>query len=110
MSLLADVWSHSIPADSSERSGMQGAQLVSEQEKDEAGESAEDQALRWRRTLLRLSDNFGAAAAAQPRLAPVLMELLCTALEQLLLFGRESDLMALDDWLSHENPGGEFFT
>jgi hypothetical protein len=59
-------------------------------------------ALRWRSTVLRLSDHFTATAAAHPALAPVLLEALGNALEQLLLFGRERDLTLLEEWLDEE--------
>ena len=62
----------------------------------------EENAARWRRVVLTLSDSFSQAAACQPRLAPYLLEALGNALEQLLLFGRERDLLILDEWLSQE--------
>lgn len=68
-----------------------------------ACESDEERtALRWRSTVLRLSDHFTATAAAHPDLAPVLLEALGNALEQLLLFGRERDLALLEEWLDEE--------
>jgi hypothetical protein len=60
---------------------------------------AERTVLRWRGTVLRLSDHFTATAAAHPHLAAVLLEALGNALEQLLLFGREDDLALLEAWL-----------
>ncbi|RYG70445.1 hypothetical protein EON80_07965 [bacterium] len=59
-------------------------------------------ALRWRSTVLRLSDHFTTAAASHPALAPILMEALGNALEQLLLFGRACDLDLLEEWLDIE--------
>lgn len=68
-----------------------------------ANESDDERtALRWRGTVLRLSDHFTVTAAAHPHLAPVLLEALGNALEQLLLFGRERDLTLLEEWLDEE--------
>jgi hypothetical protein len=69
----------------------------------EADEDSEARiALRWRSTVLRLSDHFTAASASHPELAPVMMEALGNALEQLLLFGRTRDLDLIEDWLDEE--------
>lgn len=62
----------------------------------------DQEAARWRRVVLRLSECFSNAAAGNPRLAPFLLEALGNALEQLLLFGRERDLLLLDEWLEEE--------
>lgn len=64
------------------------------------GEGAEIR--RWRRVVLHMTDRFSAAAVAQPHLSPYLMEAMGHALEQLLLFGRERDLIALDEWLNED--------
>jgi len=61
-------------------------------------------ALRWRRALLRLSETFLDAAEERRDLSPILLGALHNALEQLLIHGEEDDLMALEDWLSHEAP------
>lgn len=63
---------------------------------DEAGEAV----LRWRRVVLSLSDEFSRAAKRYPHLAPIFMEAMGNLLEQLLLFGREEDVVALDEWLN----------
>lgn len=60
-------------------------------------------ALRRRDTVLRLSHVITVAAAQKPSLAGVLMEAFDHALEQLLLFGSESDLRSLEEWLAREN-------
>jgi len=67
----------------------------------------EEQAARWRRVVLHLSDCFSSSAACHPHLAPYLLEALGNALEQLLLFGRERDLILLDEWLSEERTHAE---
>lgn len=70
----------------------------------EVGDDLEERAaLRWRSMVLRLSDHFTAAAGTHPELAPILMESLGNALEQLLLFGRPRDLDLLEEWLDEEN-------
>lgn len=61
-------------------------------------------ALRWRRALLRLSETFLDAAEERRDLSPILLGALHNALEQLLIHGEETDLMALEEWLSHEPP------
>ena len=67
------------------------------------GEYDEDHtAMRWRRTMLRLSDHFTSTATAHPELASVLLEALGNSLEQLLLFGRQRDLEMLEEWLDEE--------
>ena len=60
--------------------------------------------LRWRRVVLNLSDEFSRAAQRHPHLAPIFMEAMGNLLEQLLLFGREEDVIALDEWLSFHPP------
>lgn len=68
-------------------------------------ESEEGQAvLRWRRVVLHLSDEFSRAAQRHPHLAPIFMEAMGNLLEQLLLFGREEDVIALDEWLHFRPP------
>ncbi len=59
-----------------------------------------DAILRWRRVVLNLSDEFSRAAQRHPHLAPIFMEAMGNLLEQLLLFGREEDVIALDEWLN----------
>jgi hypothetical protein len=61
-------------------------------------------ALRWRQALLRLSETFLDAAEERRDLSPILLGALHNALEQLLIHGNEDDLMALEEWLSHEAP------
>jgi hypothetical protein len=61
-------------------------------------------AVRWRRALLRLSENFMSAADERSDLSPILLGALHNALEQLLLYGEEGDLMALEEWLSEGEP------
>ena len=62
----------------------------------------DEAALRWRHALLRLSETFLDAAEERRNLSPILLGALHNALEQLLIHGEEADLMALEDWLSHE--------
>ena len=54
----------------------------------------------WKSVLLELASNLTQAASLRPCLAPVLLEALDKSLEYLLLFGKESDLRALEEWLS----------
>ena len=54
----------------------------------------------WRAGVLRLSRCLTQAATVRPDLAAILMEAFDCALEQLLLFGNEADLRALENWLS----------
>jgi hypothetical protein len=61
-------------------------------------------ALRWRRALLRLSETFLDAAEERRDLSPILLGALHNALEELLIHGKEDDLMALEEWLGHEAP------
>ena len=68
-----------------------------------ADESPAVCAAQWRVTVLRLSRVLTLAAAERPALATVLMEAFDNALEQLLLFGCESDWCALETWLAQEN-------
>ncbi|BCM89170.1 hypothetical protein IAD21_01014 [Abditibacteriota bacterium] len=67
------------------------------------GTEASEAVLRWRRVVLSLSEEFSRAAQRHPHLAPIFMEAMGNLLEQLLLFGREEDVMALDEWLNF-NP------
>jgi hypothetical protein len=53
----------------------------------------------WRTVLIDLSSTFTQAAATSPHLASVLLEALDNSLEHLLLFGKESDLLALQEWM-----------
>jgi hypothetical protein len=53
----------------------------------------------WRTVLIDLSSTFTQAAATSPQLASVLLEALDNSLEHLLLFGKESDLLALQEWM-----------
>ena len=53
----------------------------------------------WRTVLIDLSSTFTQAAATSPRLASVLLEALDNSLEHLLLFGKEGDLLALQEWM-----------
>jgi hypothetical protein len=81
-----------------------------------AGESANDStpshdeermALRWRRAILKLSETLMDAAGERSDLSPILMEAMHNALEKLLVYGEEDDLMTLEEWLSEENPDAE---
>ena len=64
------------------------------------GSEENEAVLRWRRVVLNLSDEFSRAAQRYPHLAPIFMEAMGNLLEQLLLFGREEDVLALDEWLN----------
>src|SRR5688500_15161474 len=66
-------------------------------------EDEEQLALRWRRVILRLSENLLDAAAQRSELSPILLGALHNALDQLLLYGEEGDLMALEEWLIVED-------
>lgn len=68
------------------------------------GTAEGDAVLRWRRVVLHLSDEFSRAAQRHPHLAPIFMEAMGNLLEQLLLFGREEDVEALDEWLHFRPP------
>lgn len=57
---------------------------------------------RWRNAILRLSQTLMAASAERSDLAPILMEAMHNALEQLLVFGHDDELMALEEWLELE--------
>ena len=68
------------------------------------GDFNEDEvALRWRRVILRLSENLLDAASQRSELSPILLGALHNALDQLLLYGEEGDLMALEEWLVAED-------
>ena len=71
-------------------------------ESEQVGDNSEEHqgVLRWRRVVLNLSDEFSRAAQRHPHLAPIFMEAMGNLLEQLLLFGREEDVLALDEWLN----------
>jgi hypothetical protein len=66
-------------------------------------EEEEQIALRWRCVILRLSENLLDAAAQRSELSPILLGALHNALDQLLLYGEEGDLMALEEWLVVED-------
>ena len=68
------------------------------------GTEESEAVLRWRRVVLSLSDEFSRAAQRHPHLAPIFMEAMGNLLEQLLLFGREEDVLALDEWLHFRPP------
>ena len=67
----------------------------------------DDQAERWRRVLLALSEELRGAADARPELSSVLMEAMHHALERLLLYGEPHSLICLEEWLSHESSAPE---
>ncbi len=60
-------------------------------------------AAQWRVCVLELSHSLTRAATTRPALAVILLEAFDCALEQLLLFGREDDLRALENWLAEKN-------
>ena len=62
----------------------------------------EQMALRWRRAILKLSETLMSAADERSDLSPILMEAMHNALEKLLVYGEERDLMILEEWLSQE--------
>lgn len=62
-------------------------------------DSEERTALRWRRAILRLSETLLSAADERSDLSPILLEAMHNALENLLVYGEEDDLMALEEWL-----------
>jgi hypothetical protein len=59
-------------------------------------------ALRWRKTILRLSEAFMDAADERTDLSPFLLEALHNALDNLLVYGDADDLLAIEEWLSME--------
>lgn len=63
----------------------------------------EENALRWRRAILRLSEAFMDAADERRELSPILLEALHNALDNLLVHGEAGDLMTLEEWLSMES-------
>ncbi len=67
----------------------------------------EQMALRWRRAILKLSETLMDAAGERSDLSPILMEAMHNALEKLLVYGEEDDLMTLEEWLSEESPDSE---
>ena len=99
-------WGNLQPAPSRSRGGRFGISNEYGNSSFDPADPCEDieerAALRWRSTVLRLSDHFTTAAAGHPELAPILMEALGNALEQLLLFGRACDLDLLEEWLDVE--------
>ena len=66
-------------------------------------EDEQQDALRWRRAILKLSETLLSAAAEHRSLSPIFMEAMHYALENLLIYGDERDLMALEEWLNEEN-------
>ncbi|HEX8235007.1 MAG TPA: hypothetical protein VF600_03540 [Abditibacteriaceae bacterium] len=67
-------------------------------------ENEQQDALRWRRAILKLSETLLSAADEHRDLSPFLMEAMHYALENLLVYGDERDLMALEEWLTEESP------
>jgi hypothetical protein len=57
---------------------------------------------RWRRAILGLSENLRRAAEERPELSNVLMEAMHNALEQLLVYGEENEILSLEEWLELE--------
>ena len=74
---------------------------------DSASQDEEIIALRWRRAILKLSETLMDAAGERSDLSPILMEAMHNALEKLLVYGEEDDLMTLEEWLSEESPDSE---
>ena len=70
---------------------------------DRATAEEEAAARRWREIILKLSDTLREAADQRSDFSLFLMEALHNALENLLLLGQEADLIALEEWLDHEN-------
>jgi hypothetical protein len=65
-------------------------------------EDEQQNALRWRRAILKLSETLLTAADEHRELSPFLLEAMHYALENLLVYGDERDLMALEEWLVEE--------
>jgi hypothetical protein len=72
-----------------------------------ASRDEEKMALRWRRAILKLSETLMDAAGERSDLSPILMEAMHNALEKLLVYGEEDDLMTLEEWLSEESPDSQ---
>jgi hypothetical protein len=66
-------------------------------------ENEQQNALRWRRAILKLSETLLSAADKHRDLSPIFMEAMHYALENLLVYGDERDLMALEEWLTEES-------
>jgi hypothetical protein len=66
-------------------------------------EAEQQDALRWRRAILKLSETLLTAADRHQELSPFLLEAMHYALENLLVHGDERDLMALEEWLIEES-------
>jgi hypothetical protein len=69
---------------------------------DSALSAEEELSQRWRRAILKLSDNLRAAASARSDLTPILMEALNYALRQLLEHGNDYYIAELEEWLTYE--------
>ncbi len=65
-------------------------------------ENEQQNALRWRRAILKLSETLLSAADEHRHLSPIFLEAMHSALENLLVYGDERDLMALEEWLTEE--------
>lgn len=65
-------------------------------------ENEQQNALRWRRAILKLSETLLSAADEHRHLSPIFLEAMHCALENLLVYGDERDLMALEEWLTEE--------
>ena len=66
-------------------------------------EDEQQNALRWRRAILKLSETLLTAADKHHELSPFLLEAMHYALENLLVYGDERDLMTLEEWLTEES-------
>ena len=66
-------------------------------------ENEQQNALRWRRAILKLSETLLSAADEHRHMSPIFLEAMHSALENLLVYGDERDLMALEEWLTEES-------
>jgi hypothetical protein len=65
-------------------------------------EDEQQNALRWRCAILKLSETLLSAADEHRHMSPIFLEAMHYALENLLVYGDERDLMALEEWLTEE--------
>jgi len=67
-----------------------------------AAEEEDRLASRWRHVILELAADFVEVSDLRNDLSPILMNALLHVMEQLLLFGDEEDLTAIEEWLDTE--------
>ena len=86
---------------------IEGGPMISSYRPVRQGADNDEDALRWREAILKLSATLTHASQDRRDLAPILMDALHYALEQLLVYGNARDLMLLEAWLNFENGSRE---